>query len=191
MALQFNPGVFDRSGEIEGSAMAKAGAIRAEGQMAKMQGIANGVQAAAGGLSGAYEKVMLQKYEEGQLADMNMGKISALKQILPQYELDPGMIDTLIGDEKSQHVIAAKLGLYEQHLAQQMKNSYLQNQQMVQQQNAVQRGQITQANQANAAALRPVPPSQRRFTLPALGQGINVNGSPAQPATMQPPPSLP
>jgi hypothetical protein len=185
MALQFNPGVFDRSGEIEGSAMAKAGAMRAEGQMAKMQGIAQGVQAAAGGLSAGFEKVMLQKYEEGQLADMNLGKVAALREIGPQYGLDPGMIDTLIGDEKSQHVIAAKLGLYEQHLGQLQKNSYLQNQQVVQQQNAVQRGQITQANQANAAALRPVPRSSRAAPLPVIAPGINLHGGAGAPAVLQ------
>jgi hypothetical protein len=71
MALQWNPGVNDRSGEILGAATANAANIRMQGQQMLAQGVQQGTQAVAGGFTDAMSAYMTQKQEQRT----NAGKV--------------------------------------------------------------------------------------------------------------------
>jgi hypothetical protein len=152
MALQFNPGNSDRSGELLAAASANAANTRLQGQQALHAGIGSAVQSVSGAAMGALQGYM----EKGQAAQMAMGKAEAIQQIGQQYGLDTSMLPQLLQETKDPYRLNAMMDIYGSHLDQQMKNSYQNRGHELAMQRMAQQSQFTQGNQANAAALRPV-----------------------------------
>ena len=152
MALQFNPGNSDRSGELLAAASANAANTRMQGQQMMAQGIGQATNSVVSGAMGALQGYM----EKGQTAQMALGKAEAIQQIGQQYGLDTSMLPQLLQETKDPYKLNAMMDIYGSHLDQQMKNSYQDRAHALALQRMAQQSQFTQGNQANAAALRPV-----------------------------------
>jgi hypothetical protein len=159
MALQFNPGNVDRSGEILGAASANAANIRLRGTEMMANGIGKATDSVVDGAMGALQNYM----EKGKTASIAAGKIDGLKGIGNQMGIDTSFIDEMVKETKDPYKLNAQMDLVGGWMTQQLKNSYQDRGHELAMQRMAQQSGFTQSNQANAAALRPVtPPSPTR-----------------------------
>jgi hypothetical protein len=154
MALQFNPGNEDKSGQILGAHQISAANTRQQGKMALAQGVASGVTSVAEGALGA-----LSNYtQQGEIAGIAQTKIKAAQEFGQQYGMDMSFMDELLKDTKNPAQLNAMADIALMHLGQGMKNSYQDRGHELSMQRMAQQSGFTQANQANAASLRPAAP---------------------------------
>jgi hypothetical protein len=165
MALQFNPGNEDKSGQILGAHQISAANTRQQGKMALAQGIASGVTSVAEGALGA-----LSNYtQQGEIAGIAQTKIKAAQEFGQQYGMDMSFMDELLKDTKNPAQLNAMADIALMHLGQGMKNSYGREQHNMSMQRMAAQSQMAGANQmggiygrADAAAppnMRPVAPA--------------------------------
>jgi hypothetical protein len=159
MALQYNPGTRDRSGELLGAASANAANTRLAGTQMLAQGISDAGKSVGSGAMGAMQKYM----EQGQVASIAAGKYEGLKHTMAQMGMDTSELDAMVGSTKDPTKLNAQMDMIGNWMNQQLKNSYQDRGHELAMQRMAQQSQFTQGNQANAAALRPVqPPSPTR-----------------------------
>jgi len=125
MALQWNPGVYDRSGEILGRATANAAEIKREGMGQLAQGIQSGVTSALGGALDAYTKAA----EKGQEASAQAGRAEGLVHMGQQIGLDTSLIPALLEESKGDpYKLKSFLDVYENALGHGMKIAQMDHQ---------------------------------------------------------------
>jgi hypothetical protein len=154
MALQFNPGNVDRSGEILGAASANAANTRLAGTQMMAQGIGQATDSVVSGAMGGLQKYM----EQGQVAQMAAGKLDMAQALGGQYGLDMSFMDQMMEGNKDPYKMNAMADMAMMHIEQQMKNSYQDRAHELAMRRMEAQSGFTQSNQANAAALRPVTP---------------------------------
>ena len=125
MALQWNPGVYDRSGEILGRATVGAAETKREGMNQLAQGIASGVTSLAGAAMDAYGAAA----QKGQMANEVIGRAQAIDQMGQQFGLDTTMLPALMQEYKGKpEAMKAFLDVYEGALGHGMKVAQMDHQ---------------------------------------------------------------